>query len=333
MHLLITGGTGFIGSRLTRGALDRDWQVTLLTRHPESAAAQSLAGLGAALIAGDVTDRSAIVSALQQTLPDVFLHNAGWYELGIARRARAAMWATNVDGTQNALASAAEVGIPRVVYTSTTTAFGDTRGRLVDETFVRQADPSSHYERTKTEAHQIAVRHQQAGEPVVIVCPAQVIGPGDHSSFGRMARLYARRLLPPIAWAPQAGFTFAHVEDVADAMLRAVEVGRPGETYFVAGEVMTLREMTTAWSAASGRAGAFVWLPRPLALAQAALLAPLLRLAGQPAFLSPEVVRSTYVSYRYRSDKAIRDLGATFRPARLSWRQALEESVSPARVR
>src|SRR3972149_203997 len=74
-----------------------------------------------------------------------------------------------------------------------------------------------------------------AGEPVVIVCPAQAIAPGDHSPFGRLARLFVRRRLPPLTWAPEGAFTFAHVEDVGAAAVLAGTKGRPGETYFIAG--------------------------------------------------------------------------------------------------
>jgi dihydroflavonol-4-reductase len=323
MRVLITGGTGFIGQYLTRAALRRGWEVSLFVRQPDGAPAQALAKEGATLVMGDVTDRRSMKAALEVTSPDVFFHNAGWYELGVPRSARRRMWMVNVEAVENALALAAEVGVPKVVYTSTTTALGDTGGEVVDESFTRQAQPTSHYEQTKADGHRVALRHQAMGEPVVIVCPAQVIGPGDHSPFGHLARLFVRGWLPPVAWAPEAAFTFAHVEDVAQAILLAGDTGQPGETYFVAGHVLSNRAMMRLWGQVTGRRSPFVWLPRPLAVVQAGLIAPLLRLLGLPAFLSPEVVRSTYVSFRYRSDKAVSELGVSFRSAEQAWRDTL----------
>ena len=225
MRVLITGGTGFIGRPLTLGALRRGWEVVVLVRRPESAAARAIAARGARLVIGDITDDATFRAGLEVARPEVFFHNAGWYELGIPRRARRQMWATNVQATESALDLAAQTGVPRVVYTSSTTALGDTGGATADETYQRRSPPMSKYEQTKAEAHAIARRHQAAGEPVLIVCPAQVIGPGDHSAFGRMARLFARGVLPPLGWAPQGAFTYAHVEDVAEAILLAAERG------------------------------------------------------------------------------------------------------------
>src|SRR3989304_2949785 len=93
--------------------------------------------------------------------------------------------------------------------------------------------------------------------------PAQVVGSGDHSPFGVMARLFLRGRLPPIGWAPQGAFTFAHVDDVADGMLAAGERGKPGEVYFLAGERLTLRPLMRGWKTSEGRAPMWLWLPRP----------------------------------------------------------------------
>jgi hypothetical protein len=55
----------------------------------------------------------------------------------------------------------------------------------------------------------------------------------------------------------------------------------------------------------------------------AGLTAPVLRASGRTAFISPEVVRSGFVSYRYSSAKAIADLGVTFRSAEQAWDETL----------
>jgi hypothetical protein len=55
-----------------------------------------------------------------------------------------------------------------------------------------------------------------------------------------------------------------------------------------------------------------------------ALAAPILRASGQTAFLSPESVRSGFVSFRYTSAKAIGELGATFRPAVQAWEETMQ---------
>jgi len=327
MNVLITGGTGFIGRRLVAAALRRGWTVSVLARRPESPQARGLANQGASLVMGDLTDRESLVRGLDITRPSLVFHNAGWYELGIPRRARRGMWAVNVEATDAVLSLAIQAGVPRVVYTSSTLAFGDTRDEIADEHWVRSAGEASYYEATKAEAQRIAVRHQQAGEPILIAAPAQVMGPGDHSPFGHLARWYVRGRLPRVGWAPDSAFTFGHVEDVAEGLARVGEAGRLGETYFLGGHIMTVRQMMQIWADVAGRRPPGMWLPRPLAVAQASLAAPLLRLAGQPTFLSAESVRSSFISLRCSSEKARRELGVNFRPADQAWRETLEEEL------
>lgn len=323
MRILITGGSGFIGRPLAEAALARGWEVYVVTRRPDSPPARRLAAKGVRLLLGDVTTRESIKAALEVARPEVFFHNAGWYELGVPRRRLRAMRAVNVEGTEHALTLAAETGVRRTIYTSSTTALGDTGGIVADETFERRGPALSSYEKTKAEAHRLALKHQDAGEDVIVACPAQVVGPGDHSAFGIMARLYVRRRMPPIGWAPDGIFTFAHVDDVAAGLVALAERGRVGETYFLAGRALSLRQLMGVWQATLGRTPVRVWLPRAAALGQAAVLGPILRLLGQPAFISTEVVRSGYVSFQYSSQKAEAEVGARFRSAEQAWRETL----------
>ncbi len=330
MRALIAGGTGFIGQRLSAGALERGWEVFVLTRHPQAEPARRLRGLGAELIPGDLTRMESLQSAFDTARPDVYLHNAGWYELGIPRAARGRMRQVNVGGLQNALDAAQAWGLPRIVVTSSTTALGDTLGVMADESFQRQTPPGSWYEQTLIEANERIQAGRERGQAIIVGRPAQVIGQGDHSPYGRLFRMYQRRLLPPLVWGPDGAFSFVHVEDTAQALLRLAESGEAGSDYFIAGGVMTNRAMLETWVKALGRRTAFLWLPRSLAMITGGLMAPMLRLAGQPAFISPEVVRSSFVSFRYSSEKIQRELGVQFRDARQAWLDTIDAEVQRA---
>ncbi len=324
MRVLIAGGTGFIGRRLTTAGLERGWEVHLITRKPGQPIPQGLAALGVHLVEGDLRDAQGLQDLFSQVRPTHYFHNAGWYELGIPGSSRESMWSVNVQGLIHALDAADRSGVQKIIFTSSTTALGDTNGEVVDEHFVRQSEPRSWYEHTLYEAFQIAMNRIEAGQPIVIGSPAQVIGAGDHSAFGIMLRLFLRRLLPPTLWAPQGTFSFAHVDDVASGLIRIMEAGRIGENYFMAGGVMTNREMVEFWSETTGRMFPVVWIPRSLAMAIGHLASPLLRLAGQPAFISPEVVRSSYASFQYSDAKIRNELGVSLRTAKQGWEATIE---------
>lgn len=327
MRVLIAGGTGFIGRRLTEAAMKRGWEVHLLLREPASEIAGDLNSRGVHITPGDITDPSSLDRAFARVRPAYYFHNAGWYELGISIGQRDRMWNVNVDGLANALAAAEANAVEKVVVTSSTTALGDTGGAIVDEAFVRQSAAMSWYEHTMSEAQKLALNRIAAGMPIVLASPAQVIGPGDHSVFGIMLRLFLRRLLPPTLWAPEGSFSFVHVEDVANGLVCAMESGRVGENYFLSGSIMTNREMLQLWNAHTGRSLPIVWMPRGLALLTGYLAAPTLRLIGQPAFISPEVVRSSYVSFRYSDEKARRELGLSIRSAKEAWGDTIDEQM------
>jgi dihydroflavonol-4-reductase len=154
---------------------------------------------------------------------------------------------------------------------------------------------------------------------VIVACPAQVIGVGDHSPFGWYAWLYVRNLLPPIIWAPEGCFTFVDVDDVAEGIALAGDKGKTGEVYFFGAGPITLRELMPVWKEAVGGIPPFIWLPKPIALAQGIIAENFLRLVGVSAFISREGVESSYVSFRFSGEKAKRELGWNPRTAKQAW--------------
>jgi nucleoside-diphosphate-sugar epimerase len=319
MRVLIAGGTGFIGHALSLTALARGWDVYVISRNPDKRAARHLADQGAHLVQGDLIDVQGLLDIFSQVNPSRYFHNAGWYELGIPVSKRDQMWAVNVQGLIHALDAAEQHSVEKIVLTTSTTALGDTSGEVVDESFERQSEPRSWYERSMYAAHQVALQRIGAGLPIVMGSPAQVIGPGDHSAFGIMLRLFLRGMLPPTLWAPEGTFSYVHVDDVARGLVRIMEDGQVGENYFLAGSLMSNREMLAFWKAQTGRSLPIIWLPRGIAMAIGYASAPLLRLMGQPAFISPEVVRSSYASFRYSDEKIREELGFAPRSAQEGW--------------
>ena len=93
----------------------------------------------------------------------------------------------NVGGTERVLGAARDAKIAKVVYVSTVGIFGNTHGKIVDESYEHPAKGfTSCYEETKWEAHQVAKRLIAEGLPCVIVQPGGVYGPGDTSSIGEL---------------------------------------------------------------------------------------------------------------------------------------------------
>ena len=325
MNIFLTGGTGFIGKPLTRALLDREWNVTALVRDPQSLWAKSLSDMGAQLVVGDVTDRESMLEPMSGA--GVVVHNAGHYEFGVDTAGARNMQLVNVEGTENVLSLAEELGIDRTIYVSTIWATGYTGPQSRDETFTRNTPVNSPYERTKAEAHDIAVNYQERGLPVIIVCPNGVIGPNDHSFLGHMLRLYLNKFLPPMGWTPDSRFTLVDVYDLAQGIALAVEKGRVGETYFLCGESTTMEEMFSIWSKKPGASRARFWVPPGLASLMMWPLEPLQRAVGLTAFLSRETVSAGTGGLNYSSAKAQRELGWTHKTAEEMWFDTIDKEL------
>lgn len=237
MKIFVTGGTGFIGGHVVRMLRERGDDVVALVRNPQKGAA--LTELGCTLVAGTVDDAAAVRQGMDGC--DAVIHGAAVYEVGIPKSERESMRVANVVGTETVLGAALEAKIGKVVYVSTIAAFGNTRGEIVDESYVHPKDSfTSYYEQTKVEAHEVAKRLIAQGLPCTIVQPGGVYGPNDHSAIGKQMTDFVRGRLPALAF-PEVGMNMVHVEDVAAGVLLALDRGKPGESYVLGGEITTMR--------------------------------------------------------------------------------------------
>ena len=322
MQIFLTGATGFIGRALSRKRIDRGWQVTALVRDTRSPQARALTELGVKCLPGDVTDSTSLLTAMQGA--ELVIHNAGHYEYGVTKAGRERMQAVNVRGTANVLDAARQLSVPKTVYVSSVVAYGASGDQPRDETFIRQTVPNTFYERTKTEAHDLAVRLQREGSPIVIVCPNGVIGANDHSAWGYTLRLYLSGLRPPVSWSPASVFPLVDVDDVAEGVVLAAERGRVGESYFLSGEPKSFREHFELWQLRPGRFKVRAYLPSPFMAALYAPFEPLQRRLGLPAFASRELVRAAAMSLYYKSDKAKQELGWHHLGAEEMWLKTID---------
>jgi nucleoside-diphosphate-sugar epimerase len=314
----VTGGTGFIGRSVIRKLIARGYQVTALTR--SQAGAALLHDLGATAVPGDVTDRESMRNAMRGS--DVVFHLAAIYDFSPQQLARCE--AINVGGTRNVLELAYELGVPRIIYTSSLAVFGDTRGELPDETYRVPESNLTEYDRTKWAAHyEVAEPLIARGAPITIVMPGAVYGPGDTSWLAEMMRLFFRGLLPVVP-GPESVVTYAYVDDVAEGHILAAERGRIGESYILAGPAVPLGEMVEFWAQLTGKKAPVAAVPARLARHLAPVAGRVEPLLPLPQVASSELIRSLGASYAGRADKARAELGWRPRPLQTGMLQTFE---------
>lgn len=307
MKYFITGATGFVGGRVARQLVEAGHDLIAIARNPLKA--QELALLGVRVYKGDITDKESMREQMQGV--DGVFHIAGWYKLGV-RDTRDAE-AINVQGTRNVLELMLELGIPKGVYTSTLAVFSDTRGKLVDEKYYYGGRHLSVYDRTKAEAHHLANRMIYAGLPLIIVQPGLIYGPGDTSSLRTTLIQYLQRKLPAIP--DGTVFCWAHVDDIAQGHILAMERGKVGETYIIAGEQRSLAEALELAEQITGIPAPRLRVAPGVLRASAALMRVIEKIVPVPEMYSAEYLReSSGTTYIGDNSKARRKLGYNPRP-------------------
>jgi len=319
MKALVTGATGFVGAAVARALNATGTEVRVLIRRDSDL--RNLGGLKVEQAYGDLRDRDSLRRALSgcRQLYHVAAHYALW------AKDPSVFYEVNVTGTRTLLETARELGIERIVYTSTIGAIGLPIGGGLgtEETPVSLSRMAGDYKRSKYLAEQEVLKLARAGLPVVIVNPSAPVGQGDikPTPTGQMIVDFMKGRM----WAYiETGMNLVDVDDVAVGHLRVMERGRVGERYILGNQNLSLREIFEILSKLTG-----VMAPRIKLPWQAILpLAHINRwiadyLTHQSPRIPLEGVRMAKYRMHYDCSKAVRELGLPQTPVEL----ALEKAV------
>lgn len=315
---LVTGVAGFLGSAVARRLAASGRRVRGVVR--ASSPRENLADFPGELVEADLRDPVAVRAAMQGA--GELFHVAADYRLWA--RDPEEIVRNNRIMTGAVMEAALDVGVARVVYTSSVATLLPDPAGPADET--RAAAPSQAtgaYKRSKVVAERLVedlVRTR--GLPAVIVNPSTPIGPRDvrPTPTGRIVVEAANGKMPAFV---DSGLNLVHVDDVAAGHLLAAEKGKVGERYILGGEDVALGRMLQDIARIVGRKAPTVELPvGPLfPLAWLAELGG--KLTGREPFITLDSLRMARHHMFYTSAKAQRELGYTARP----YVQALEDAI------
>jgi UDP-glucose 4-epimerase len=230
VRYLITGGSGYIGSRLVDHLSGRDQTEAIVVADVKPPASFRPKTTFASL---DVRDRRGVRELFERERPDCVVHLA--YLLNPIHD-EAAMYDVDVNGTQNVLEAASAAGVGQMLVTSSTTAYGafaENPVPLTEDDPVRGA-PDFSYARDKAESDRLcqlwALRHPE--RVMTIVRPCIVFGP-DVDNY--IVRLWLRQPFRADFGMPDQPMQFVHVDDVAEALILLLE-GRHAGVFNVAAD-------------------------------------------------------------------------------------------------
>ncbi len=226
--VLVTGGTGFVGSHLTQRLVDEGCKVRVLANYKSMPSVGNLTHLDHSVLEhvdivwGNICDRDSVAQAMEGV--SVVFHLAALIGIPYSYIAPASYVATNITGTLNVLQNARSGSIERLINTSTSETYGSAQYTPIDEKHPIVAQ--SPYAATKVGADQLVESFARSFDlPAVTVRPFNVFGPRQ-SDRAIIPTIIAQRLagVDPVRIGdptPQRDFTY--VTDTVDGFVRAAQ--------------------------------------------------------------------------------------------------------------
>lgn len=321
--VLVTGGTGFLGSHLVRelvAAGARDVRVLATSSPPW------LEELGVEGVAGSITSAEDVARAVEG-VSEIY-HLAGRVSREPADAPR--MYDLHVTGTRVLCEAARRAGVKSMVLASTsgTVAVTDSSDVIPDEEWPQPLDIISRwpYYASKVYQERVALEHFSGkGERLVFINPSLLLGPGDErlSSTKVVLDFISRKIMS----VPKGGLSFVDARDVASAALAAMERGRHGERYLLGAANWTFEEFFGRLERLTKVNAPRLALPSKLTLAGARGLNALYRHWNLAPPVEPAEIEMADYFWYLDSSKAETELGFSARDPQVT----LHDTVSYVR--
>jgi dihydroflavonol-4-reductase len=249
LKALVTGSSGFIGSRLCRRLLQEGWEVRAF--HRASSTLKMLEDLPVEHAVGDLTQPATVEKAMRGV--DVVFHAAAMVS---GSHKPGSMFTVTVEGTRTVMLAALEAGVKRLVHISSAAALGvpdEGPGvvSLMNENHAWNYRPDYYpYGYSKYLAEMEVQKVVALGLDAVLVNPSVVLGAGDiYRTTSSIIFQVAHRKLPGLV---EGGVNFVHIQDVLDGILAAYQHGKRGCRYLLTGENLTHVELVQVIAQVAG---------------------------------------------------------------------------------
>jgi nucleoside-diphosphate-sugar epimerase len=310
--VFVTGATGYIGSQLVLALATRGYPVSALVRDPASKKVPGHESIR--VFQGDILDLDSVLEACRGCL--YTFHTAAFTQLTCDQSDP--YYTTNVKGTANVLEASLINGVKKFIFTSSVSVLGPCSGEIpLTESRPRVTAFANDYEISKFMAEELVKDYNRKGLPGVILNVARVYGPGPESFSNGINRLIAMARRNRFVWVPgrlQQMANYVYIADVIEAHLRAMDRGRPGESYIIGGENATYETLFRAIRRSNNNRNRFVQLNYNLIKTGLAIKALIVRiLLGKPG-ITPKVLDHIFTDRRVSTEKAHSELGYHITP-------------------
>jgi len=306
MKVFVSGATGFIGIQLVKRLVEDGHSVHALYRSEFKA--DLIRHPDVTLFKGDILDKASLHRAIEGCKEAY--HVAAF--AGVWAKDPELVYRLNVDGALKVIEVAGQLGVRRIVITSTAGILGPSHKEAVHESSPAPESFFTDYEASKFQLEQHLLGRTKTGPEVVVVNPTRVYGPGylsESNGVTKMIKQYVEGKWRLIPGKGKSSGNYVYVEDVVSGHLLAMQKGRPGERYVLGGENISYNQLFELIREASGVRHRLFKIPLWIMLAAAGVMKFISLLSGRPPLIVPDLVRKFNHNWIVSSQKATNDLG------------------------
>lgn len=305
--IFVTGGAGFIGSRVVKMLIEQGYDVRCLLRNTTNT--RRIDGLNYEKFIGDITDAASLEEGMKGCTGVIHLASlSNWKDIKSSK-----MPLVVIEGSKNVIESAKKNGNLKMVYVSSSTAIDGTDDlRILNEDSPLTLPNNNHYvyAHAKKQVEEYCKQEAKNGFPVVIVNPTEVYGPNDYDKI-TLGNLIDFATTKTVQLA-EGGTSIVYVDDVANGIIAALEKGRPGERYILGGENMEFKDLAALTLEILGIKKPIKTISRKMLMT----LAWISKTFGINMGFEPAVIPYAVKYWFIDNSKAKKELGVTFRSPR-----------------
>ncbi|MFZ1702297.1 MAG: NAD-dependent epimerase/dehydratase family protein [Pyrinomonadaceae bacterium] len=302
-RILITGGTGFLGTHIVRQFLDAGEKniKVMASRVPEW-----MTDAGVKAVEGSVTNRDDLAKACKNV--SAIFHLAG--KVSRDNDDAAAMNKIHLEGTRLLCEAATEAGIGTMLLASSSGTIAVSEDETVyDETFPQPIDILTRWAYYASKYYQERAAlggFNGEGQRLVILNPSLLLGPDDErlSSTKPVLDFLARK----VPYCPSGGLNFVDARDAASAFISALEKGKHQEMYLLGAENMTFEQFFGRLERLTGVSAPMFKVPKKLAMAGSSIINSVYKNWGKASPVMPNEVEQAEHSWYFDSTKAKEEL-------------------------
>lgn len=311
MAILITGSTGYIGSKLTATLAEQGHDIHILCRTTPTLPEFNKPNIK--IFTGDITDPTSLKPAFDN-VHQVY-HLAAYARLWA--KDPSTFYKLNVEGLKHVLEAAKSAGASKIVYTSTAGVIGPSKDKPMTETDPRTRDFFNLYESTKSESEKVALDYSRQGLNITILNPSRIYGPGFDTGSNPVTKIIEMYLKGNWKIIPGSGNdtgSYPYIDDVVDGHIAAMEKGRNGERYILGGVNATFNELMELIKKHSGIERKLKHIPFFALHAVSRIMLLNANITGRPPLITPDWVAKYKYNWALDSSKAVNELGYHIRP-------------------